>query len=300
MAYSPKSTTPALSSATAAIGRDGAIGISLEKDSRRAQKENSARIQAIQTIHALDTFGPVLGHAISSSDNEIEQAQWLLSVLRQSHVFAHQVFSELDLEESETWALAVLERVFIEAWSKTGTAPSIRLIQATIEAHRRSDLSGFIERGSEEKGSTVVEPETRVRMAWFESMSLVSSAQQQFDFFRPDAEKDLLECADKLWNFAVEAVRLILDEQALAVDRAAVLECLLRQAGIALESSWLAEGQRAQAALQQKNKADVAAWKKANPQGFPLTTVFLRFEQQTRRLLLLSRQAPPATNKTKK
>jgi hypothetical protein len=332
MPFSPRTSTSSLTDAHSALARDEAVGITLEKDTRRAQKENAARLQATQTVHALSTLGPVLGQAMKASDNEVEQAQWLFGALRQAHGFAHQVFSDLGLEEGQEWARAVLERVYLEALSTTGEAPSPRLVRAALEAHRRSALPELVartespsrahvaperaslelpdraENGAENglgeisgvHGAAIAGLETQVRLAWYGAMGAISRAQVRFDFFRPDADADLVECADRVWRFAVEALPVLLDGHARDADRAATLETLLVQGGLAMEQSWDAEGQKANHALQQKSRADVTAWKQANRQGFPLTTVFSRFEQQARRLVLLGRQAPPAQPKGRK
>lgn len=331
MPFSPRTSTSPLTDAHSALARDEAVGITLEKDTRRAQKENAARLQATQTVHALSTLGPVLGQAMKASDNEVEQAQWLFAALRQAHGFAHQVFSDLGLEEGQDWARAVLERVYLEALSTTGEAPSPRLVRAALEAHRRSTLPELVARTespsrarvaperaslelpdhgpdtdhgtdtvSGEQGAAIAGLETQVRLAWYGAMGAISRAQVRFDFFRPDADADLVECADRVWRFAVEALPVLLDGHARDADRAATLETLLVQGGLAMEQSWDAEGQKANHALQQKSRADVNAWKQANRQGFPLTTVFSRFEQQARRLVLLGRQAPSAHPKGRK
>lgn len=299
MAFSPKNSSVLLD-VQSAISRDEALEIRLEKDKKKVQKEGAARIQAVQTVHALSTFGPILGYAVNASENEVEQAQWLLSTMKQAHLFAHQVFSELNLSDEDVWAKAIFEKVFIDAWVETQKAPSLNLIRLSIEALRRQEISGLLTSVDSVEMPSTSKLELQLQIAWFEAMATVARIQQKFDFFRSSPEQDLIEGGEKLWKFAIEAMGLLLDEHAVPQDRAAVLESLMREGGKALASSWQMEAEKAQNALQQKSKTEINAWKKANPQGFPLTTVWSRFEQQTRRLLLLSRQAPSARGKTQK
>jgi hypothetical protein len=245
--------------------------------------EESARIRAMKQINAARIVAPALRAAISGEMEDDARVALFMSITQRSRLCAEGVLKVLGYDPSDRfqrWIVNGMERATVNL-CVSGDVPSPALLTAFANAidSRRDQKQPWAE----------FSQDTACALALARALAPVLAAQERFDFFR-DKEADLERIRSSLLRTAAIGVQEACDPLTRTAERQTVFAVFIEEGGQMLADLWSRDTQRAQRAMQQQTKAQVEAWRKANPNGFPLETLFAAFEQQMARLIRLSKQ----------
>lgn len=247
------------------------------------QVEEVARLRALKQMNAARIVAPALRAALSGEMDEDRRVAQFMGALQNSRRAAEGVATVLGYDPSDRfqrWIVNGLERATIEMCAE-GAAPSAKMLAIFAEA---IDL-----RRDQREPWQEFSRATACTLAVARALAPVIAAQEKFDFFR-DRDADLELVRSLLLNTASIAVQEACDPLTRPEERQTVFAVFMEEGGRLLADLWTRDTQRAQRAMQQQTKVQLDAWRKANPAGFPLDSLFASFEQQMARLIRLSKQ----------
>lgn len=287
--------TPAL--AEGEIGHDAlALGADAQALHQRELKNPStvegdvadARERAVRSMNAARLLAPALRAAAAEGGDDRVQAARFVEILERANanaLHATQVWG-LDAQlVKNRWAMNSLERVFVEALAAVPPAKDDpALVEALVEAADvRQCRKEFWEELSEPTG---------IHASLLKGLIPVWQAQRQFDFLRPQ-DAALRECAQRLLDTAGQAVVHLVSPLTPASERRTLFGIFLEEGGVILAEAWRERAQHAQSAMAGRSAQALAAWRKANPEGLPMDSVWTTFRQQMARLVKLAGSSRP-------
>lgn len=247
----------------------------------------SARVQALRTMNAVRTISPILALACAADglDNK-QQAKLFISMLNRSTQLAERAASRLGFDpKADRWAVNTLERGFALVLAANQDIPDDL---ADVLAEALPDHAFDVP--ARAPGISEMQDDAVVGISLLQAMAPVAASQQKFGFLRPDRDKDLREMRALLVDEVMESMQELLSPVASASERKTMFGLLCQEAGRVLASSWDHEAELARQVLSKKTRAQVEAWKTANPAGLPIKSVSTRFSGFMKRLRRLSRQ----------
>lgn len=247
----------------------------------------SARVQALRTMNAVRTISPILALACAADglDNK-QQAKLFISMLNRSTQLAERAASRLGFDpKADRWAVNTLERGFALVLAANQDIPDDL---ADVLAEALPDHAFDVP--DRAPGISEMQDDAVVGISLLQAMAPVAASQQKFGFLRPDRDKDLREMRALLVDEVMESMQELLSPVASASERKTMFGLLCQEAGRVLASSWDHEAELARQVLSKKTRAQVEAWKTANPAGLPIKSVSTRFSGFMKRLRRLSRQ----------
>lgn len=247
----------------------------------------SARVQALRTMNAVRTLSPILALACAADglDNK-QQAKLFIGMLNRSTQLAERAAARLGLDpKSDRWAVNTLERGFAQvlAANQKVSDDLADVMADRLPAHA-------FDVGERAPGISEMHEDAVVGVSLLQAMMPVAAAQQKFSFLRTDRDKDLVEMKTLLVEEVMESMQVLLSPIASAFERKTMFGLLCQEAGRVMASSWDHEAELARQVLSKKTRAQVEAWKAANPSGLPIKSVGTRFSSFMKRLRRLSRQ----------
>lgn len=247
----------------------------------------NARVQALRTMNAVRTISPILALACAADglDNK-QQAKLFVGMLNRSTQLAERAAARIGLDpRTERWAVNTLERGFAQVLAAN---PEVSDELADVLAERLP-LHAF-DVPDRAPGISEMHEDAVLGISLLQAMMPVAASQQKFGFLRADRDKDLLDMKALLVDEVMEGMQELLSPVASASERKTMFGLLCQEAGRVLASSWDHEAELARQVLSKKTRAQVDAWKAANPGGLPIKSVGIRFSSFMKRLRRLSRQ----------
>jgi hypothetical protein len=248
--------------------------------------EQAARTQLLRTMNAVRTLAPIMAAAVAQGGNDRDQAVRFSQMLAKSSELATASATALGVDTSapkNRWILNVLERGFSEVVAADPThSPALSLATALAQSLplQAVELPGIIDLGEQ----------SMIRVSLFQGLLPLVTAQQEFDFGR-NKELDLTAARDLLFAEVSSTLEFLADPLAPSPERRTMFSLLCQEAGRALADAWRQEALKAKDVLAKKSAADILAWRTANPQGFPIESVYARFRQAMHRIRVLSKDA---------
>lgn len=297
MAFRPASSQPQSTDLQAAssVLRPDPGALDKLSDTQADRAIHDARSAALRVMNAIRMLGPLLTQSMKVGGDEKDQALSFTQMMKSAHDLAVDAALQLGLsitEERDRWALNVLERTFSEVIAQSGNrVPTHETISALVQAakERALEVPNFVETNEE----------NTLTLSRIQALGPLLRAQMGFDFGRP-RDSTIQELLRVLDEEVVKGVEYLADPVAGAAERRTLFSVLSQEASELLTEAWQHEGQKAMNALRQKSKPEIEAWRKANPQGLPIETVFNRFRQNMARLIKLTKQIRPNSQKNKK
>ena len=237
-----------------------------------------------------------------------EAKDWFLAASEHAFLQAHQAYSAWaqknpDVKISkQQYDQVCSPAMWFEVFWKCLTDESKSLDLSSVPLVSSKLIAQSFGEQKDEIAQSQIKNRFELRLIWIEQTHRLIQAQQKAHFYRVNLEEDLWTCAEKIWTSACQSLDTLLPPSSMVkksnkekvglLDRQVLFITLLRQTGLAMEQAWLIEGALAHRALSQKQKniRDFEVWRQAHPEGFPLDTVWHRFEQQVGRLVWLTQK----------
>lgn len=282
----PVSAAPAPSSVEGVLQPDPVRSAELEARGPDAQRAAgaAAHVQALRTMNAVRTLVPLLATATAGGGDDRQQATRFSSLLGRATKLASDTLSALNYDptlERNRWMVNVLERGYAEVVAAGDVPDTVAQEVAAGLAARACELPENVDLGQD----------ATLALSMVQAMLPIVLAQQQFDFFR-DRTQDLNQARDLLLEEVVKTMETLAPPMAGVSERGTMLGLLCQEAGKALGQAWEWGAAQAREALSRKTKAEITAWRAANPSGFPIAPVHARFRETMHRIRILAR--PPA------
>lgn len=252
-----------------------------------SEYEKEGREKALKIMNAFRTLGPAISRALKSSTTEDEQAQYLINTsafTQKTAIKTAEVMGVNHTSPSNRWMINVLERIYMESLPDEILEDSEigeKLIKAiyAVAAEREQEKS--------DKDIRDVPLTLSVQLALIKAMAPIIKEQSKFDFFR-ERDADLERLANIIMNSAAEAVKEMLDPLTKEEDRVIAYKVFVEEAGKCLADSWEIEAVSVKEALSSRSEAEVSALLASRPDGLSIDKVLTNFENQFRRLKMLS------------
>lgn len=259
--------------------------------------EGDARIKIINIIKSLNFLSPIIKKAMSiSSDEDIDQVNEFNRIVKRSREISVAITEIIELEtnnKNNAWVLRAFDEIAmnIAVMDMNSDIKTIKnFYKSVLESIDRLSVE------TNEIKNVVLPSDIRINLSLMKAMNYVIAEQQKFDFYR-NKDLDMLELSGLLFDRAAEAVIELVDPLTTEEDRILIFEIFVIEAGKALANCWQIESEKLQKELSLKNKHELNILFQARPEGFSLDIVLERFEQQMRRLKVLSKQVKVPSKK---
>ncbi len=295
MAFKPSIAKPSNASAINPA-ETGIEGVLVPDPVRQAELEDkgpaaveaassSAHVLALRTMNAVRTIAPILSVAVTVEGDSRDQAACFARLLSRSTELARQTLSAMgyDVEAARNrWMINVLERGFSE----------IVALDKEIDEGLVKALAQALPEHAFDPGETQdLSKDNAIGVSIVQAMLPIVLSQQKFDFFR-NKDQDLEAARALLLEEVAKTIEVLLAPMTGTEERLRMLSLLCQEAGKAFADAWDREAERAKEVLSRKTKSEIGAWRQANPQGFPIDTVYKRFKETMHRIRALSKIAP--------
>lgn len=240
-----------------------------------AQEEKIHRQTVLRTLNALRVIAPALRQAVNQGETEEAQSALFVKTLGAAREFAEEVAQTMDLDPSQErnrWAVGMLERAYMEAGEGQPLAWGKALQKVSLQAAE--------ERGQESQVPAFLDDQNAALLALVRALPPVIRAQAEFNYFRPDAQQDLLQMGQLIVDVATQLTLRTVDPLTPSHDRQVLFVALVEEGGRVLADSWNHLAKVAQRMARGRTQAEMESWRRAKPEGLPLEQVEARFRQQ--------------------
>lgn len=239
------------------------------KPSRKGHLDEAARAtaHAQRLLAGLGTLTAALDKVAPLPD--AERAERFSSLLADASAFTGRWLDRLAIKEDDrAWASSRLHEAFLHA------APAARGEESA------SATDAIVARALEHAAPATAQPaagaDLPMRLALACALLPVCAAQSDFGFLRKDPEDDMEEVASRV--VAASDTLFMACTRGASPGAAApeVRRMALSCCGTLMATAWRTEAAAAQDVFKRRG-IDMRAWRRANPDGFPLAHVFKRF-----------------------
>lgn len=247
-----------------------------------SQQQRMAHANMVRGINAIRTVTPILAYSLSVDGTPREQSRAFSSLLGTCNRVAHEILSKIGGDPPQRWQINSLER-------------GIAQIIVGMPPEKVDQISGMLSdiyaSRSEEFESEVYQPlggAQVVMSSLVQALSPVIAARMEFDFHRKSMEKDLSAVRDAILSAVLSAMERLSPSVASEADRHNLFRVLMQESGDLMASAWRFRAVAAKSVLSGKTRAEMAAWKKASPGGFPLDSVFEQYAKSMDHLCVIA------------
>lgn len=248
--------------------------------------EEGAAIDARKAMNAIQVVSAALAHAQTETGDK--QAQKFQAVLDHAGALARRILLRWGVnpdDRNTRWMANAIEKALL---------PHLDLMPKD-DAGMDALAAALAQRSAETPGIEAYRQERAVDIAVLNGVADLMRAQSEFDFGRKKShDQDLAMLRDLAVSAALSMMEVLCPPLAPPPERATFLSLCVSQAFRQMEAAWRKNAVNAAKALQPLNKEQMAAWRRANPNGFALDPVIETFRQNMARLERLTLAARKA------
>ena len=248
--------------------------------------KDGAAIDARRAMNSMQTVAAALS-LVQDLPPE-KQAQRFLEVLEQAGALSRRILLRWGVnpdDRNNRWMSNAIEKALLPHLEKIPTDDEGVDALSTALAQRSAQTPGI----------EAYRQERSVDIAILRGVADLMKAQAEFDFGRKGShDQDIATLRDLVVSSALTMMEVLCPPLAPPPERATFLSIGVAQAFNQMEASWKKNAVSAARALQPLNKDQIAAWRRANPQGFSLDPVVATFRQNMARLERLTLAARKA------
>lgn len=245
-----------------------------------------AAIDARRAMNSMQTVAAAL--TLVQSLPPEKQAQGFMEVLERAGDLARRILLRWGVnpdDRNNRWMSNAIEKSLL---------PHLETIPTDDDAIDALAAS-LAQRSAQTPGIEAYRQERAVDIAILRGVADLMKAQSEFDFGRKGThEEDIATLRDLAVSAALTMMEVLCPPLAPPPERATFLSIGVAQSFRQMEAAWRKNAVSAARALQPLNKEQIAAWRRANPNGFSLDPVIATFRQNMARLERLTLAARKA------